>query len=45
MPHLNGEEMMVVILTLLAGGVLSEEHLGYLLEIVERVRWQKVEPI
>ena len=36
MPHLNGEEVMVILLGLLAGEVLSEEHLGYLLEVAER---------
>ena len=37
--------MMVVLIGLLAGGILSDELLGYLLEIVKRARRQRVEPI
>ena len=33
LPHLNGEEMMDIFLGLLVRGILSEKHLGYLLEI------------
>jgi len=36
---------MAVFLGLLEGGVLSEERLGYRLEIMERARRQRVEPI
>jgi len=39
------EEMMIVLVGLLMGGVLSEEHFGYLFEIMERMRRQRVEPI
>ena len=45
MPHLYGEEMIIVLLGFLARGILSEERLGYLHKIVERVRRQRVEPI
>jgi len=43
--HLDEDEMVVVLLGLLAGDVLSEECLGYLLEIMERARQRRVEPI
>ena len=43
--HLDGEEVIVVLLGLLAKDVLSEKRLGYLLEIVERAMWHRVEPI
>jgi len=33
--HLDGEEVMVVLLELRAGGVLSEEQLGKILEAVD----------
>ena len=36
---------MAVLFCLMVGGILSEERLGYLLEIVERARQQRVEPI
>ena len=36
---------LVVVLGLLAGGVLSEERLGYLLKIMGRARRQRVELI
>jgi len=39
LPHLNGKEVMVVLLDPLARDVLSEEHFGDLLEVVERASW------
>jgi len=36
---------MVVFLDLLAGSVLSEKRLGYLLELVERARLHRVKSI
>ena len=36
-PHLDGEEVVAILLGLLARGVLSEERFGYLLKVVERV--------
>jgi len=45
LPYLDGEEMVVVLLGRLAGGVLSKKRLGYLLEIVQRAKRQRVEPI
>ena len=37
LPHFDREEVIVVLLGLLAGGILSEEHLIYLLEVAERM--------
>ena len=34
--HFDGEEVVVILLSFLAGGVLGEKCLSYLLEIVER---------
>ena len=34
--HFDGEEVVVILLNLLAGGVLGEECLSYLLETLER---------
>jgi len=45
LPHLDGEEMMVVLLGHLARDVLSEKHFGYLLEVAERAKRQRVKPI
>ena len=45
LPHLYGEDVMVVLLCLPMRGVLSEECLCYFLEVVERTRRQRVEPI
>ena len=45
LPHFDGEEMMVVLLSLLARGILSEKRFAYLLKVAERVRRQRVEPI
>ena len=45
LPHLNEEEMMVILLGLPTRGVLSEKCFGYLLEVVERMKRQRVEPI
>ena len=44
MPHLDREEVVAILLDFLARGVLSEEHFGYLVEVMERVRRQGVEP-
>jgi len=43
--HLDGEEVMVVLLGLSARGVLSEERFCYHLKILERAGSQRVEPI
>ena len=45
MPHLDGEEVVAILLGLLARGVLSEECFGYLLGVAERVERQRVELI
>jgi len=37
LPHFDSEKVVVILLDLLARGVLSEEHFGYLLEVVERM--------
>jgi len=34
-PHLNGEEVMIVLLELLMGRVLSEKQLGEIFEVVD----------
>jgi len=39
--HFDSEEV-VVLLSFLAGSVLGEEHLNYLLKVVERMRRQRV---
>ena len=44
LPHFDGEKV-VVVLGFPARGVLSEEHFVYLLEVVERARRQRIEPI
>ena len=36
---------MTLLLGLLAGGILDEKCLSHLSEIVERARWQRVEPV
>ena len=36
--HLDEEEVMIIFLGLLVGGVLGEERLDYLLETVERTQ-------
>ena len=38
-PHLNREEVMVVLFVIPARGILSEERFDYLLEDVERMWW------
>ena len=43
--YFDGDEVVVIILGLPTGGVLGDECLCYLLEIVERTRWQRVKPI
>ena len=45
MSHINGEEMLVILLGFTAGDVLGEKYLSYLLEIVERMRQQRIKPI
>ena len=36
LPHLDGEEVIVILIGLLARDVLSEERFGYLFKVVER---------
>ena len=36
--YFDSKEMVVIFLGFLAGGVLGEEHLSYLLEVVEATR-------
>jgi len=43
--HFDGEEVVVILLGLPAGGILGEEHLRYLLKIVKRIRRQRIKPI
>ena len=38
LPHLDGEEVMIILLGIPMRGVLSEEYLSNLLEIVEQMR-------
>jgi len=45
MPHLDGEEVMVVLIGFSAGGVLGEKCLNHFLKIAERMRQQGVEPV
>ena len=45
MPHLDGEKMVVVPLSLLARCVLVEEFFEYVLKVVDRMWRQGVEPI
>ena len=44
LPH-SDSEMVAILLGLPARGVLSEERFSYLLEVVERMGQQRVEPI
>ena len=37
--------MVAILLGLLVGGVLGEECFGHFSKIVERARWQRVEPV
>ena len=41
--HFDGEKVVVVLLGLPARGVLSEGRFDYLLEVVDRIRRQRVE--
>ena len=45
LPYFEREEVMVVLLGLLARCILGEERFSYLLEVVERVWRQRVEQI
>jgi len=45
LPHLDGKEVVVVLLGLSTGGVWSEEHLDYLLKVAEIIWRQRVELI
>jgi len=45
LPYLDREEVVVVLLSLPARSILSDERLGYLLEVLERMWWQRVELI
>ena len=44
-PHFDGEEVVVILLGLPVEDVLGEKRLGYLLETIERTRWQGVKLI
>jgi len=44
-PLLDGEKIMVVPFSLSATCTLGEEPFGHLLEVMERLRRQRVEPI
>ena len=44
-PHLDGEKVMATPLGSLVRGILCEEGLGNLLKVMERARWQGVEPL
>ena len=43
--YFNSEEVVVILLGFLAGDVLGEKRLSYLLKIIKRMRWQRVKPI
>jgi len=45
LPHLNSENVVVVLFSLLARCVLGEERLGHLVEVAVRMWRQRVEPI
>ena len=45
LPHLDGKEVVVVLLGLSTGGVWSEEHLDYLLKVAEIIWRQRVKLI
>ena len=45
LPHVDGEKVVVVLLSLPARCVLGKKHFGHLLKVVERMRRQKVELI
>jgi len=44
LPHSDGK-VVIVLLGFLARGVLGEKYLDHLSEVVERARWQQVEPV
>ena len=43
-PHLHGKKVMITHLGFLTSGVLFEEGLNDLREVIERARWWGVEP-
>ena len=45
MSHLDREEVMIVLFGFSVGGVLGEKYFSYLLEVVERMGWQRVKSI
>ena len=45
MSYFDDEEVVIILLGLSARGILGEKCLGYLLEIVERMRGQRINPI
>ena len=45
LPYFNGEEVMVVLLGLPTKAILSEENFGYLLDVTEGMRRQRIESI
>jgi len=45
LPHLNGEKVVVVLLSFSARCVLREERFGHLLEVMERMWRKEVEPM
>ena len=45
LPHVDGEKVVVVLLSLPARCVLGKKRFGHLLKVVERMRRQKVELI
>ena len=45
MPQFDKEKVLVILLGLLVGDVLGEECLSHLREIIEKSRWQQIEPV
>jgi len=43
--HFDNEEATFVLLGFSIGGILGEEHLGYLFKVVEQMQRQRVKPI
>ena len=44
-PHPDGEKVLTTPLGFMVSGILCEEGLGDLQEVVERAQWRRVEPL
>jgi len=45
LPHLDREEVMVILLGILVRGVLSEKRFSYLFKVAKKAERRRVEPI